>query len=375
MSLALTDEQTIMRDAVRHFADVEVAPLAAVIDRDHRPPLENVPKMGALGLFGMLVPAEFGGTGGDAVSYAIAIEELARRCATHAVLVEAHSSLCCWPVVRYGTAEQKARYLPALASGEKIGAFALTEPGAGTDVASLRMSAVAHGDEYVLNGQKAFITNGTFADVFVVFARTSEKGISAFIVERDTRGFTIGEPERKLGIRGSATTPLTFSDARIPMANRLGREGEGYAIALSTLDGGRMGIAAQAVGIAQGAYEAAVDYAKQRVQFGRPIASLQAIQWMVADMATDIAAGRLLCYEAADLVDRGEDFAAAAAMAKLYCAQMAVRVASTAIQVHGGNGYTEEYPVERAYRDARITEIYEGTNEVQRIVIARDALR
>ena len=378
MGFALTDEQQIVRDAIREFADAEVAPLAGVIDREHRPPLENLPKMAALGLFGMLVPEEFGGSGADTLSYVIAVEELARRCATHAVVVEAHSSLCCWPIVHFGTAEQKAAYLPALASGEKIGAFALTEAGAGTDAGSSRTTAVRDGDEYVLDGQKVFITNGTFAQVFIVVARTSDdgaKGLSAFIVDRDTPGFTVGEPERKLGIRGSATNPLGFVGARVPAANRLGAEGDGYAIAMATLDGGRTGIAAQAVGIAQGAFEAAVDYAKQRVQFGKPIARQQAIQWMVADMATSIEAGRLLTHQAAALEDAGEDFTARASMAKLFCAQMAVQVASAAIQVHGGNGYTEEYPVERAYRDAKITEIYEGTNEVQRMVIARGALR
>jgi len=378
MGFALTDEQQIVRDAIREFADAEVAPLAGVIDREHRPPLENLPKMAALGLFGMLVPEEFGGSGADTLSYVIAVEELARRCATHAVVVEAHSSLCCWPIVHFGTAEQKAAYLPVLASGEKIGAFALTEAGAGTDAGSSRTTAVRDGDEYVLDGQKVFITNGTFAQVFIVVARTSDdgaKGLSAFIVDRDTPGFTVGEPERKLGIRGSATNPLGFVGARVPAANRLGAEGDGYAIAMATLDGGRTGIAAQAVGIAQGAFEAAVDYAKQRVQFGKPIARQQAIQWMVADMATSIEAGRLLTHQAAALEDAGEDFTARASMAKLFCAQMAVQVASAAIQVHGGNGYTEEYPVERAYRDAKITEIYEGTNEVQRMVIARGALR
>jgi len=380
MSFTLTDEQLIVRDAVREFAEAEVAPLAAEIDRDHRPPLENLPKMAGLGLFGMTVPEEYGGTGSDMVSYMIAIEELARCCATHAILLEAHASLCCWPIVRYGNEEQKRAYLPGLAAGTKIGAFALTEPGAGTDAGNLATTAVRDGDDYLLNGSKIFITNGSFAEVFVVFARTASAGpgyqrISAFIVDRNTPGFSVGHPERKLGIRGSSTTPLVFTDARVPAKNRLGAEGEGFAVAMHTLDGGRDGIAAQAVGIAQGAYEAAVDYAKQRVQFGKPIAALQAIQWMIADMATDIEAGRLLCYQAADLNDRGEEFSISASMAKLFCAQMAVRVASAAIQVHGGNGYTEGYPVERAYRDAKITEIYEGTNEVQRLVIAKSRLR
>lgn len=379
VTFMLTDEQTIIRDSVREFADTVVAPLAAEIDREHRPPLENIPKMAELGLFGMLVPEEFGGTTTDTVSYVIAIEELARRCATHSVLVEAHSSLCCWPIVHFGTPEQKERYLPALAAGERIGAFALTEPGAGTDAGSLAATALLDGDDYVLNGSKVFITNGTFAEVFVVFARTSteaagHRGISAFIVEKGAPGFAVGEPERKLGIRGSATNSLSFTDVRVPKENLLGSLGQGFSIAMSTLNGGRTGIAAQALGIAQGAFEASIEYAKERVQFGKPISTKQAIQWMLADMATDVEAGRLLCYQAASMEDRGEDFSPRASMAKLFCAQMAVRVASSAIQVHGGNGYTEEYPVERAYRDAKITEIYEGTNEVQRMVIAKNVI-
>ncbi|MDR1213779.1 MAG: acyl-CoA dehydrogenase family protein [Propionibacteriaceae bacterium] len=380
MSFELTDEQALTREAVRQFADTAVAPLAAEIDRDHRAPLENLPAMAELGLFGMIVPEDLGGSGAGSLSYIIAVEELARRCATHAVIVEAHSSLCCWPILTYGSPQQRQAYLPDLAAGAKIGAFALTEPAAGTDAASLTTSAKREGDQWVLNGQKVFITNGGFADVFVVLARTdpeapSAKGISAFIVEGQSAGLTVGDPERKLGIRGSSTTPLIFSDLRLPSDALLGQEGQGFGIAMSTLDGGRTGIAAQALGIAQGAYEAAVAYAQERVQFGKPIARLQAIQWMIADMATDLEAGRLLCYQAADREERGLDFAVQASMAKLFCAQMAVRVASTAIQVLGGIGYTESYPVERAYRDAKITEIYEGTNEVQRLVIAKSQLR
>ncbi|MDR1386025.1 MAG: acyl-CoA dehydrogenase [Propionibacteriaceae bacterium] len=380
MSFELTDEQLITRDAVRQFADSTVAPIAAEIDRDHRAPLENLPAMAELGLLGMTVPEELGGSGSGTVSYVIAVEELARRCASHAVIVEAHSSLCCWPIVAFGNPEQHQAYLPDLAGGAKIGAFCLTEPGAGTDAASLTSSARRDGDQWVLNGQKVFITNGGFADVFVVFARTdpeapSAKGISAFIVDRQTAGLTVGDPERKLGIRGSSTTPVSFSDLRLPATSLLGREGQGFAIAMRTLDGGRTGIAAQALGIAQGAYETAVAYAKERIQFGRPIANLQAIQWMIADMATDLEAGRLLCYQAADLEERHLDFAIQASMAKLFCAPMSVRVASSAIQVLGGVGYTESYPVERAYRDAKITEIYEGTNEVQRLVISKSQLR
>lgn len=380
MAFELTDEQEITRAAVREFADAEVAPLAGTIDREHRVPTETVPKLAELGLLGLLVPEEYGGVGADTLSYVIAVEELARACATTSVLMESHSSLATWPILHYGTEAQKASRLPGMATGETLGAFGLTEPGAGTDVASLTSSAVRDGDGWVLNGQKVFITGGGYARVFVIFARTSatakpHHGISAFIVDRDLPGFTVGEGERKLGIRGSSTPPLMFRDVWLPSDALLGEEGQGFEIAMRTLDGGRIGIAAQAVGIAQGALDAAVAYARQRVQFGRPIAALQAIQWMVADMATDIEAGRLLTYQAAALEEAGEPYGVAAARAKLFCGQMASRVAGMAIQVHGGNGYTEAYPAERAYRDAKITEIYEGTNEVQRLVIARSLLR
>jgi len=379
MSFELTDEQQLTRTSVREFAEAEVAPIAAEIDREHRFPAETVPKLGELGLLGMLIPEEYGGANMDTVSYCIAIEELSRCCATTGVLVEAHSSLCSWPIVHFGTEEQKQKYLPDLASGKALGAFALTEPNAGSDAGNTATTAVRDGDEFVLNGQKIFITNGAFAQTFVVMARSTDapgtRGVSAFIVDRDTPGFTVATPEQKMGIRGSSTTPLFFDNARIPAANLLGEEGKGFNIAMATLDGGRTGIAAQAVGIAQSAFEAAVAYAKERVQFGKPIASLQAIQWMIADMATDIEAGRLLVYQAADLEWRHEPFATSSAMAKLFCGLMATRVTGQAIQVHGGVGYTEAYPVERAYRDAKITEIYEGTNEVQRLVISRAFLR
>ncbi|MDR0488521.1 MAG: acyl-CoA dehydrogenase [Propionibacteriaceae bacterium] len=375
----LTDEQELIRSSVREFSEAEVAPLAAEIDRDHRPPLETIPKLAELGLLGILIPEQYGGTEMDSVSYCVVIEELSRCCATTGVMVEAHSSLCTWPIVHFGTEEHKQRYLPDLASGVKMGAFGLTEPGAGSDAGALATTARRDGDEFVLNGQKVFITGGGYSEVFIVFARSTEapgtKGISAFIVDRDTPGFTIGEGERKLGIRGSSTPPLMFSDVRIPATNLLGREGQGFEIAMATLDGGRTGIAAQAVGIAQGAFEAAIDYAQQRVQFGKPLAALQAIQWMIADMATSIDAGRLLVYQAADLEDRGIPHGIAAAQAKLFCGEMASAVAGKAIQIHGGNGYTEAYPVERAYRDAKITEIYEGTSEIQRLVIGRSFLR
>ena len=379
MDLQLTDEQALIRAAVREFAEAEVAPLAAQIDRDHRTPLETIPKLGELGLLGMFVPEEYGGAGMDQVSYVIAVEELARVCATTSVMMESHNSLAIWPILEYGTDAQKDQYLPGLASGAKMGAFGLTEPGAGTDVAALATTAVPDGDGYLLNGQKVFITGGGYADVFVVFARTSSEGpghtgISAFIVDRDLAGFEVGEGEQKLGIRASSTPPLMFSDVRLGPDALLGELGQGFEFAMKKLGGGGIGLAAQAVGIAQGAFEASIAYAKERVQFGRPIASLQAIQWMIADMATEIEAGRLLTHQAAWLEAQGQPHSVAAARAKLYCGQLASRVAGMAIQVHGGNGYTEAYPVERAYRDAKITEIYEGTNEVQRLVIARSLL-
>lgn len=379
MRFDLTEEQQLIRDSVKEFVRSEVAPLAAEIDRDHRPPLETIPKLAELGLLGMFVPAEYSGAGLDALSYVIAVEEIAKACATTAVMVEAHNSLAIWPILHYGTEEQKQTYLPALATGETMGAFGLTEPGAGTDAAAQSSTAVPTEDGYLLNGQKVFITGAGYAKVFVVFARTStdgpaHKGISAFIVDRDLPGFEIGEGERKLGIRACSTSPLMFSDVHLPKSALLGKEGQGFEIAMRTLDGGRTGIAAQALGIAEGALNAATDYAQQRVQFGRPISSLQAIQWMLADMATEIEAGRLLVYQAAWLESQGLPYSTAGAMAKLFCGEMASRVAGKAIQVHGGNGYTEAYPVERAYRDAKITEIYEGTNEVQRMVIAKSLL-
>ncbi|MDR1188502.1 MAG: acyl-CoA dehydrogenase family protein [Bifidobacteriaceae bacterium] len=371
----LTDEQELTRTLVRKFAEAEIKPIAAEIDRDHRFPRESLPKLAEHGLMGMPFPERWGGAGTDHVSYAIAIEELARVCATTAVIVESHVSLATWPIFHFGTEAQRERYLPGLTSGRTLGAFALTEPGAGTDAGSVQTTAFKDGDGYSLNGSKVFITGGGYADVFVVFARTPPTGVSAFVVERATEGFTVGEGEDKLGIRGSSTPPLFFNDLWVPQDALLGQVGDGLRIALATLDGGRVGIAAQAVGIAQGALEASVEYAKERRQFGKPISAFQAIQWMVADMATDVEAARQLTYRAAGLQDAGEPFGVAAAQAKLFAAQAATRVASQAIQIHGGNGYTVAYPVERAYRDARITEIYEGTNEVQRMVIAKSLLR
>ena len=379
MDFGLTEEQQLIQEMVREFAASDVAPIAAEIDRDHRFPAELVPAMAKLNLMGVPYPEEFGGAGADNVSYVLVLEELARACASTSVIVSAHTSLCTWPIFAFGTDAQKEKYVTNLANGTWLGAFALTEPAAGTDAAAGQATAVLDGDEWVLNGSKIFITNGGFADVYIVTAMTDPtagtRGISAFIVDKDAPGFTVGEREHKMGIKASSTTPLYFSDARIPKENLLGQAGKGFKIAMATLDGGRIGIAAQALGIAQGALDAAIAYAKERVQFGKPIATLQAIQWMIADMATEIDAARLLVYRAAWNKDNGLPYTKEAAMAKLFASEVATRVAGKAIQIHGGYGYTESYPVERAYRDAKITELYEGTSEVQRMVIASSYLR
>lgn len=379
MDFDLTDEQQLIRDTVREFAQADVAPIAAEIDRNHRFPVELLPKLADLSLLGVPYPEEAGGAGADYMSYALVIEELARVCGTTSVIVSGHTSLGTWPIFTFGSEAQKKRYLHDLTTGRRLAAFALTEPAAGTDAAAGTTTAVLDGDEYVLNGSKIFITSGEYADVFIVTAKTDmthgTRGISAFIVEKDTPGFTVGEPERKMGIRGSSTPPLYFNDCRVPKDALLGGEGNGFKIAMQTLDGGRIGIGAQALGLAQGALDAAIAYAKERVQFGKPIASLEAIQFMIADMTTEIDAARLLVYRAAWLKDNGRPYAAESAMAKLYASETATRVAGHAIQIHGGYGFTESYPVERAYRDAKITEIYEGTSEVQRMVIAKNAFQ
>ncbi len=379
MDFDLTDEQELIRETVREFAEAEIAPVAAELDRDHRFPVEVLPKLAGLSLMGMPYPEEVGGAGGDYVSYVIEIEEISRVCVTTSVIVSAHSSLATWPIFKFGTQAQKDRYLYDMASGHRLGAFALTEPAAGTDAGAGTATAILDGDEYILNGSKIFITNAPYADVYIVFAKTDPaqgtRGMSAFIVEKDTPGFSVGEAEHKLGIRGSSTPPLYFSNCRIPKDALLGGEGNGFKVAMQTLDGGRIGIAAQALGIAQGALDASTAYAKERIQFGKPIATLQAIQWMIADMATEIDAARLLVYRAASCVDNGRPYSTEGAMAKLFASETATRVAGKAIQIHGGYGYTESYPVERMWRDAKITEIYEGTSEVQRMVIARSALR
>jgi butyryl-CoA dehydrogenase len=363
---------------VRDFAQKEVAPMAAEIDEQGIVPFANIEKMAHLGLLGLTVPEQYDGGGADTVSYVIALEELSKACASTAIIVAVQNSLVCAGIDKFGTEEQKQSYLRPLARGEKIGAFALTEPGAGCDASSLLTVAVRDDDEYVINGRKHFITNGGFADVVIVLAMTDKakrhRGITAFLVEKGLPGFSVGKEERKMGIRGTNTSELLFDEVRVAATLRLGEEGDGFKIAMTLLDAGRIGVAAQAVGIAQAAYEAALQYSKQRVQFGQPICQFQAIQWMLADMATRIEAARLLTYSAALKKDSGQRFSKEASMAKLFASETATWVADRAVQIHGGYGYMTEYSVERNYRDAKITEIYEGTSEVQRMVIARSIL-
>jgi butyryl-CoA dehydrogenase len=379
LNLELTEEQQLLQKSVREFAEAEVKPLAKEIDETGRFPRDIFKKAAELGLTGVAMPEQYGGAGMDHISYAIVIEEISRACASTGVILSVQNSLYCDPIYRFGTEEQKKKFLVPFARGEKIGCYALTEPQAGSNAAALTTKAVRKGDGYVINGTKAWITNGGAADAAVVYVNTQpekgEKGITALVVEKGTRGFSVGKEERKLGIHGSACTELVFADCEVPAENRIGNEGEGYKVALSTLDGGRIGIAAQAIGIAQGAFEAALSYAQQRQAFGHPISDFQAIQFMLADMATEIDAARLLARRAAWKQDSGARFSMEAAIAKLFASEMATRVTHKAIQVHGGNGYSSEYPVERAYRDARITEIYEGTSEIQRLVIAAWVLK
>lgn len=381
MDFRLREEHEMMRRMVREFAEKEVAPTAAERDEAERFDRAIFDKMAELGLTGIPWEEKYGGAGADFLSYVIAVEELSRVDASVGVTLSAHVSLASWPIWKFGTEEQKARFLRPLATGEKIGAYCLTEPGSGSDAAGMRTTALRDGDSYVLNGSKVFITNGGVGDIYIVFALTDPKaekrhrGISAFIVEKGTPGFRMGKKESKLGIRSSTTYEVIFEDCRVPAENLLGREGEGFKIAMMTLDGGRNGIAAQAVGIAQGAFEAALAYAKERKQFGKPIAEQQAIQFMLADMATKIEAARLLTYQAAWLEDNGLPYGKASAMAKLFAGDVAMEVTIDAVQIFGGYGYTKEYPVERFMRDAKITQIYEGTNEIQRLVIANHLLK
>ena len=379
MNFQLTKEQEFVRKMVNEFAKTEVEPLAADIDKEHRFPTETVEKMAKYGLMGIPFPTQYGGAGGDHISYAITVEELAKVCGSTAVIVSAHTSLCCWPIFNYGTEEQKMKYLPDLLSGKKIGAFGLTEPNAGTDASGQQTRAELVDHEWVLNGAKCFITNGGYADTFVVFAMTDKKkgnhGITAFIVEKGDKGFSIGKTEDKLGICASSTTELIFQDCHIPEDRLLGEVGGGFKVALSTLDGGRIGIASQALGIAQGAFDVTVEYMQARKQFGKKLSQFQALQFEMADLKTRIEAARLLVYRAADMKDRHMKYSEAAAMAKLFAAETAMAVTTKCVQYHGGYGYTKDYPVERMMRDAKITEIYEGTSEAQRMVIAANTFK
>lgn len=379
MNLQLTEEQLLLQKTVREFAEAEVKPRARELDETGHFPRDLFAMAAELGLTGVALSENEGGAGFDHVSYSIVIEEISRCCASTGVILSVQNSLYCDPIHRYGTDEQKKKFLLPFARGEKIGCYALTEPQAGSNAAALQTKAVKNGDKYILNGTKAWITNGGAADAAIVYVNTEpskgEKGITAVVVEKNTPGFKVGKEEKKLGISATACSELVLNDCEVPVTNRIGNEGEGYKVALSTLDGGRIGIAAQATGIAQGAFEAALKYSQERLAFGHPIAEFQAIQFMLADMATEIDAARLLIRKAAWKQDTGARFSMDAAMAKLFASEMATRVAHKAIQIHGGNGYSREYPVERAYRDARITEIYEGTSEIQRLVISSWALR
>ncbi|HHZ01481.1 MAG TPA: acyl-CoA dehydrogenase [Tissierellia bacterium] len=379
MNFQLSKEHEMARELFRSFAVNEVEPLAQEIDEEERFPIETVEKMKKYGFMGIPFPKEYGGQGCDYLTYAMAVEELSKVCATTGVIVSAHTSLCGGPLLQFGTEEQKKKYLTKVASGEWIGAFGLTEPGAGTDAAGQQTKAVLDGDNYILNGTKIFITNGGYADCYIVMAMTDKskgtKGISAFIVEKDFPGFSIGKIEAKMGIRGSSTAELVFEDCVVPKENLLGKEGQGFKIAMQTLDAGRIGIAAQALGIAQGAIDETVKYVKERKQFGRAIAKFQNTQFQLADMQAKVDAARLLVYRAACNKDAGKPFGVDAAMAKLFAAETAMEVTTKAVQLHGGYGYTRDYPVERMMRDAKITEIYEGTSEVQRMVISASMLR
>lgn len=374
MDLKLDKEHLLLQQMYRAFAENEVEPVAADVDATEEVPMENVKKMARYGFFGIPFPKEYGGQGADYLAYAMAVEELSKKCATTGVIVSAHTSLCCAPIYENGTEEQKKKYLPDLLAGKKFGAFGLTEPGAGTDASGQRTTAVLDGDEYVLNGSKIFITNAGFADVFIVIAMTDRSkgnhGISTFIVERGTPGFTVGEPEDKMGIRGSSTCELIFEDCRIPKENLLGREGKGFAIAMKTLDGGRIGIASQALGIAEGAIDETVKYTTERKQFGRRISQFQNTQFELADMKTTAEAAQLLVYRAADAKGAGLPYGHFAAMAKLFAADAASDITRRCLQLFGGYGYTRDYPIERMMRDAKITEIYEGTSEVMKMVVS-----
>lgn len=379
MGIAFTEEQIMMRQMVRDFAESEVAKYVEKMEREDHFPREILQKMGELGLMGVPVPEKYGGSGMDFVSYIIAIHELSKVSATVGVILSVHTSVGTNPILYFGTEKQKNKYIPKLASGEYLGAFALTESGAGSDAASLKMKAIDNGDHYIVNGSKAFITNGGEADTYITFARTSDedgaKGISAFIIEKNMEGFSIGKREKKMGLRGSQTVQINFDNCVVPKENLLGKKGDGFKIAMANLNIGRIGIAAQALGIGEAALEHAISYAKEREQFGKPIAHTQGISFKLADIATEVEAAKLLTYNAASLVQQDVECRKEVSMAKMFTSKTAVKAAIEAVQIYGGYGYTEEYPVERFFRDAKVTEIYEGTSEIQHMVIANQLLR
>ncbi len=374
MNFKLSEEQELLRQMIKEYAQTALQPIAAKLDEEEHFPIDLIPEMAEIGLFGIPVEEKYGGVGLGTLEYAMAVEEVSKVCASTGVSISAHTSLCEWPIQQYGTEEQKQKYLPKLATGEWLGAFGLTEPNAGTDAAGQKTTAEDKGDHWLINGGKIFITNGSYADVYIIFAMTDKslgnKGISAFIVEKGMEGFSFGTKEKKMGIRGSATYELVFTDLRLPKENLLGEVGKGFRIAMSTLDGGRIGIAAQALGIAQGAIDVTIPYVTERTQFGRRISEFQNTQFELADMQTKVDAARLLVYRAAAMKDEGEKYGQYAAMAKLFAAETASDVTRRCLQLFGGYGYTREYPIERMMRDAKITEIYEGTNEVQKMVIS-----
>ena len=378
MDFALTEPQVMLRDMVRELASREIAPLAAQADREQEFPMRQFRALAAADLLGIPFPEEVGGMGGTTLDYVLALEEVCRACASTGVTMSVQTSLAASPIYRFGTEDQKTRYLEPLCRGDRLGAYSLSEPGSGTDAAALSCLARRDGDDYLLTGTKVFVTNGFHADVYIVYATVDpalkHKGITAFIVEKGTPGFRFGKKEDKLGIRASSTYELLFKDCRVPAANRLGQEGEGFKIAMWTLDGGRIGISAQAIGIAQAALDACLRYVDERQTFGKKLSDHQAIAFMLAEMATDLEAARLLCWRAASLKDAGQDHSEAASIAKLFASEMAMRTTTKAVQIHGGYGYTTDFPVERLMRDAKITEIYEGTSEAQRMVISRAEL-
>ena len=379
MDLTLNDEQRMIQAVAREFAEKEVRPIAEAIDREARFPRDTVRRMGELGLMGIFIPEECGGSGGDTVAYSLAVEELARVCASHAVIMSVNNSLYCEPVYKFGTPEQKQRFLAPYAAGQKLGCFSLTEPEAGSDATNQNVLARREGDHYVIDGRKIFVTNGREADAALVFAQTDRSkkshGISAFLIEKGTPGFNVVKTEEKLGIRASDTAEFLFEGCRVPAANRLGAEGEGFKVAMTAIDGGRIGIAAQALGIAVGAHEASLTYARERKSFGKPIIDHQAINFRLADMATEIEVARQMVWHAAALRDAGRPCLKEASMAKLFASEAAMKAATKAVQIHGGAGYITEFPVERIFRDAKLTEIGEGTSEIQRLVIAREILQ